>query len=105
MRLVPRAPANLKIEPHYHSEAWRITAVLSGTLYYANGDTFDENKLKALGPGSLIVEPKERTAFRDDQRRGSICSIPLPKVRPPQFSFENSKASGYKGADSFSERL
>lgn len=58
-----KLPANLKIEPHSHSEAWRIATVLSGTLYYSYGDTFDENKLKALGPGSLLVEPKDVPHF------------------------------------------
>ncbi len=58
-----KLPANLKIEPHSHSEAWRIATVLSGTLYYSPGDTFDERKLKALGPGSVLVEPKDVPHF------------------------------------------
>jgi len=58
-----KLPANLKIEPHSHSEAWRIATVLSGTLYYSPGDTFDESKLKALGPGSALVEPKDVPHF------------------------------------------
>ena len=58
-----KLPANLKIEPHSHSEAWRIATVLSGTLHYGLGDTFDESKLKALGPGSLLVEPKDMPHF------------------------------------------
>jgi quercetin dioxygenase-like cupin family protein len=58
-----RLPANLKLEPHSHSEAWRIATVLSGTLYYGYGDTFDENKLKALGPGSVLVEPRDAPHF------------------------------------------
>ena len=32
--------------------------MLSGALHCAQGDAFDAGKLKALGPGSLIVEPK-----------------------------------------------
>jgi quercetin dioxygenase-like cupin family protein len=52
-----RLPSNIRIDPHTHSEKWRIATVLSGTLYYGHGDTFDERKLKALGPGSLLVEP------------------------------------------------
>jgi quercetin dioxygenase-like cupin family protein len=58
-----KLPANLKIAPHSHSETWRITTVVSGTLYYGHGDTFDESKLKALGPGSLLVEPKDIPHF------------------------------------------
>lgn len=52
-----RLPANITIVPHTHGEKWRIGTVLSGTLYYAQGTTFDESKLRALPPGSVIVEP------------------------------------------------
>ena len=58
-----RIPANIKIEPHSHSEVWRVGTILSGTLYYGYGDTFDESKLKALGPGSVVVEPKDQPHF------------------------------------------
>jgi len=58
-----RIPANTTIEPHSHSEVWRVGTVLSGTLYYGYGDTFDESKLKALGLGSVIVEPKDQPHF------------------------------------------
>ena len=58
-----RMPAHMKIEPHSHSEVWRIGTVLSGTVYYGYGDTFDESKLKALGPGSVVVEPKDQPHF------------------------------------------
>lgn len=53
-----KLPADITIAPHTHGEQWRIATVLSGTLYYAQGDTFDAGKLKALGPGSLIIEPR-----------------------------------------------
>ena len=33
-----RLPANITIVPHTHGEKWRIATVLSGTLYYAQGD-------------------------------------------------------------------
>ena len=58
-----RIPANFKLEPHSHSEAWRIATVVSGVLYYSAGDKFDESKLKALGPGSLVVEPRHVPHF------------------------------------------
>jgi quercetin dioxygenase-like cupin family protein len=58
-----KLPANIKIVPHTHSEKWRIATVLSGTLYYAQGNTFDERKMRALGPGSLLVEPKDVPHF------------------------------------------
>src|SRR4051812_47412113 len=58
-----RLPANTTIDPHPHGEKWRIATVLSGTLYYAQGDKFDESKLRALPPGSLIVEPANVAHF------------------------------------------
>src|SRR5262245_10648198 len=36
-----RMPANIRIEPHSHSETWRIGTVLSGTVYFGYGDKFD----------------------------------------------------------------
>jgi len=58
-----KLPANITIVPHTHGEKWRIANVLSGTLYYAQGDKFDESKLRALPPGSLIVEPENVPHF------------------------------------------
>lgn len=52
-----RLPANTTILPHTHGEKWRVGTVLSGTLHYAQGEVFDETKLKSLPPGSVIVEP------------------------------------------------
>lgn len=52
-----KLPASITIVPHTHGEKWRVATVLSGTLYYAQGAMFDEQKLRALPPGSVIVEP------------------------------------------------
>ena len=51
-----RIPAGFKIMPHWHGET-RTAVVLSGTLYYANGDQWDESKFKAYPPGSFLIEP------------------------------------------------
>lgn len=56
-------PANRKENPHYHLEKARTVTVLSGTLYFAYGDTYDESKLKAFPPGSFITEPKNVSHF------------------------------------------
>ena len=48
-------PANVKIMPHSHPTENALT-VLSGTLLYAEGDKFDEGKLKSYPAGSFIVE-------------------------------------------------
>jgi quercetin dioxygenase-like cupin family protein len=51
-----RVPAGYKIMPHWHGET-RTAVVVSGTLYYANGDQWDESKFKAYPPGSFLIEP------------------------------------------------
>lgn len=53
-----RLPANTRLAPHSHPNEARMVTVMSGTLYYANGDTFDESKLTPLPPGSFFTEPK-----------------------------------------------
>ena len=52
-----RFPLGLKVPPHWHPEEMRTVVVLSGTLYYAFGERWDESKLTALPPGSFFYEP------------------------------------------------
>jgi quercetin dioxygenase-like cupin family protein len=52
-----KIPTGFKIMPHWHSEAARTVVVLSGTLYYANGEQWDESQLKALPVGTFFIEP------------------------------------------------
>lgn len=54
-----RIPAGCRLAPHSHPNEARMVAVLSGTLYYAYGDRFDEARLKALPAGSFFTEPKD----------------------------------------------
>jgi quercetin dioxygenase-like cupin family protein len=58
-----KIPANAKLAPHFHPDEVRMVTVLSGTLYFAFGDKFEEPKLKAFGPGSFFTEPKNRPHF------------------------------------------
>lgn len=51
-----RLPANVRMMPHRHSED-RIYTVISGVFYVGIGDVFDETKLTAHAPGSLLVLP------------------------------------------------
>jgi len=53
-----RIPANRKLAPHSHPNRAGMITVLSGTLYFAYGDKFDETKLKELPAGSFFTEPK-----------------------------------------------
>jgi len=51
-----RVPAGAKLMPHRHPED-RIYTVVSGIFYIGLGETFDESKLKAYPPGSVVVLP------------------------------------------------
>jgi quercetin dioxygenase-like cupin family protein len=56
-------PAGLKLMPHFHPDSPRTVAVLSGTLYYAFGEVWDESKLKRLPAGSFFTEPPKAAHF------------------------------------------
>jgi quercetin dioxygenase-like cupin family protein len=51
-------PAGFKLMPHWHPEAVRTVVVLSGTLYYANGEQWDESKLEPFPAGTFFAEPQ-----------------------------------------------
>jgi quercetin dioxygenase-like cupin family protein len=48
-------PAGFKAMPHWHPIDVQVT-VLSGTMLWAEGETFDESKLKEYPAGSFIME-------------------------------------------------
>jgi quercetin dioxygenase-like cupin family protein len=49
--------AGWKDPPHWHPDELRTVAVLSGTLYFGKGDTWDESKLQAYPAGTFYSEP------------------------------------------------
>jgi quercetin dioxygenase-like cupin family protein len=51
-----RVPAGLRLAPHFHPDG-RIVQVLSGTMYFAYGDSGDTTRLRAFPAGSLWTEP------------------------------------------------
>jgi quercetin dioxygenase-like cupin family protein len=53
----------VKVMPHSHPEQMRIVTVMSGTFYYAFGDTFDESKLQQLPAGTMFTEPGRQNHF------------------------------------------
>jgi len=57
-----RLPSGVKMLPHQHPED-RIYTVLSGVFYIGLGEKFDESKLAAHGPGSLLVLPGNQPHF------------------------------------------
>jgi quercetin dioxygenase-like cupin family protein len=48
--------------PHRHQED-RVYTVMSGVFYIGRGDTFDEGKLQAYPPGSVIILPGDTAHF------------------------------------------
>jgi quercetin dioxygenase-like cupin family protein len=56
-------PAGIKVMPHFHPDEPRTIAVLSGTLYFGLGDTFDENKLQAFPTGTFFTEAPKVSHF------------------------------------------
>jgi hypothetical protein len=57
-----KAPDGVKLMPHSHPED-RIYTVISGVFYIGLGEHFDENKLKAHPPGSVVVLPGGTSRF------------------------------------------
>lgn len=57
-----RLPAGTRMEPHCHPEG-RLYTVISGVFYIGLGEVFDESKLQAFGPGSLVVLPGGQSHF------------------------------------------
>jgi quercetin dioxygenase-like cupin family protein len=53
-----KLPPNWRVAPHTHPEDGRVTTVVSGKLYWGLGDVFDESTMQALGPGSVVIEPR-----------------------------------------------
>ena len=57
-----RLPGGTRMMPHKHPED-RIYTVMSGTFYIGLGETFDESKLMAYAPGSVVVLPGNQPHF------------------------------------------
>jgi quercetin dioxygenase-like cupin family protein len=57
-----KLPAGARMAPHRHPED-RLYTVISGVFYIGRGEVFDEDKLEAFGPGSLVVLPGGQAHF------------------------------------------
>jgi quercetin dioxygenase-like cupin family protein len=57
-----KLPAGTKMMAHRHPED-RIYTVISGVFYIGLGDVFDETKLSAFAPGSVVVLPGGQPHF------------------------------------------
>ena len=54
-----KVPSGVKLMPHRHQED-RVYTVISGVFYIGRGDRFDEEKLEAYPPGSIVACPATR---------------------------------------------
>jgi quercetin dioxygenase-like cupin family protein len=57
-----KLPAGTKMLPHSHPED-RVYTVISGVFYIGLGEEFDEAKLSANAPGSVLVLPGGQPHF------------------------------------------
>lgn len=57
-----KVPGGVKLMPHIHPED-RIYTVISGVFYIGFGSTFDADKLRTFGPGSVIILPHHTPHF------------------------------------------
>jgi quercetin dioxygenase-like cupin family protein len=57
-----KLPGGTRMMPHKHSED-RIYTVISGVFYIGLGEEFDESKLTAHAPGSVLVLPGGQAHF------------------------------------------
>ena len=57
-----RVPHGVKLMPHRHQED-RVYTVISGVFYIGLGEKFDEDKLMAYPPGSVVVLPGNTSHF------------------------------------------
>jgi quercetin dioxygenase-like cupin family protein len=57
-----KAEGGTKLMPHKHPED-RIYTVISGVFYIGLGEAFDEEKLRAYPPGSVVILPGETWHF------------------------------------------
>lgn len=58
-----KLPPGAKLAPHWHPDEVNTVTVLSGTLYWALGEQWDESKLAAYPAGSFFNEPPKTPHF------------------------------------------
>ena len=57
-----KVPGGTKLMPHKHAED-RVYTVISGVFNIGPGETFDESRLEAFAPGTLVVLPAGQPHF------------------------------------------
>ncbi|AZD60521.1 cupin region [Pseudomonas chlororaphis subsp. aurantiaca] len=72
MRLM--LPANTKVGVHTHPVTERVT-VISGTFYFATGDSFDAAKAKAYHPGDTLIIPVGTPMYAATQKQETVLQL------------------------------
>ena len=57
-----KLPAGYKVPPHFHKSGENVT-VLSGVLFFAAGEKFDQGAGKELAAGSFVIMPATHPHF------------------------------------------
>ncbi|HXV08686.1 MAG TPA: cupin domain-containing protein [Burkholderiales bacterium] len=81
-----KLPANRRVPPHSHPDV-RSCFVLSGTFYFAYGDTWDDTLLQALPAGSHYTEPAGMNHFAASRDEDVIAECTA--VGPTGTTFVN----------------
>jgi quercetin dioxygenase-like cupin family protein len=69
-----KVPMDVRLMPHRHPED-RIYTVISGVFYIGLGETFDESRLQAFPPGSVVVLPGGQPHFHSAKSGEYITQV------------------------------
>jgi hypothetical protein len=69
-----KLPANTKIGVHTHPVTERVT-VISGTFYFATGDTFDPARAKAYHPGDTLIIPVGMSMYGASREQETVLQL------------------------------
>ena len=83
-----KVPSGVKLMPHRHPED-RVYTVMSGVFYIGLGDQFDDGKLQAYPPGSVIVLPGD--TFHYHWARSGEYITQVTAIGPLGLEYRNSQ--------------
>lgn len=69
-----KLPANTKIGVHTHPVTERVT-VISGTFYFAPGDTFDPAQAIAYQPGDTLIIPTGMKMYAASREQETVIQL------------------------------
>jgi quercetin dioxygenase-like cupin family protein len=81
-------PPNTKMAPHAHSFA-EVVTVLSGSIGFGLGETFDPAKGEVVKAGSVNVVPAHQAHFLWTENEGAIIQRQITLAGPGDITFVN----------------